>query len=278
MEVQKTTTGLMSPLYVVPHAILLMSTCVASVLGLLSPVAIGGVVIASLLVARAQLWQSSQANRKRPPVERVEREALAMQRLAAIEDVGVVAPLIDALHWLGGSASCPEIWQALGRLLARLTAEQARELGSARHGILAFWIYGWALRAGHDHFVEIGREPLLGTLHVLAHLGQTSFHVVTPGGETEISVLSVLSKWAEGETLEPDPVVQQAAAACSDAILQKIALSRAGQHLLRASAPASSSPETLLRSVESAGQTPPQELLRPGNPQTGSESSRSDSL
>ena len=68
-----------------------------------------------------------------PPAP-VEQERLAAQRLTEIDDIRAVVPIIDALSWSADRTVDPQLWQALGRLLPRLTVEQARALGPERHG------------------------------------------------------------------------------------------------------------------------------------------------
>jgi len=187
-------------------------------------------------------------------------EQYAAKRLIASEDVMAVASLVDLLQWTHDKALRPELWQALGRLLPRLSEEQVQELGKERHGILATWMAKWERQAG-----STTSAPLLGILHVLGAVGQ--FSLETPdrfGVEKTISLLPLLKKWGSGLGEGQNPTVQQAAIACRQAIEQKIALARSGEQLLRATAAPEVGADSLLRPAQGTSPTPPHELLRPG--------------
>ncbi len=229
--------------------------------GLVSPTVMMWVALASFLLSLLASWIPS---RWRPNLLRApeEQERLTAQRLAEIDDVRAVPLLFDALCWTADRTVHPLLWQALGRLLPRLTAEQARALGPERHGRMALWIHGWDRSPHHSHLAAIGHPPVLGVLHVLAQIGQSSLPTYHPVLKAEVPVLEIVKTWADGQKLGEDPIVQQAAAACCEAIQNKIALVRSSAQLLRASAPTASSPESLLRPAQGTQQTDPQELLR----------------
>jgi hypothetical protein len=201
-------------------------------------------------------------------------ERAAAKQLVELDDVRTVGSLIDTLQWTNDrgtrdSALRPELWRALGRLLPRLTEEQAHQLGEERHGLLAAWMKDWDLP-----FFGIGahvqtNESLLGMLHVMTYLGQGSIKVLFRSTKS-VLLLPVLDRWARGEEAGRDPAVQQAAVACREAIQQKLALARSGKQLLRASCSTADSPEVLLRPALGAEKTDPQELLRPGASDPGS--------
>lgn len=248
-----------------PIAIILLGCLFAMRQGMLDPmvVTIVSVVLPIIAAMVPQRW------RPRAYPGPSEPERLAAQRLAEIDDVRAVGPFIDHLRWSGDPNAPPELWQALGRLLPRLTVEQARDLGKERHSILVLWLQTWGMRLSYSRFAAAGNRPVLGILHVLAQLGQSSIRIVQPFIKTEnVSLLEMLGKWAEGQELGQDPAVQQAAAACCEAIRNQTDPAHPSKQLLRASAPTSFSQATLLRPVQSAGHTDPQELLRPGNPET----------
>lgn len=196
---------------------------------------------------------------------RAERDAV--RRLTARDDVRSVGDLLDALHWMNDkgtqeSAVRPEIWQALVRLLPRLTEEQAQQLGKQRHARMARWMFLWEnplLRMGTEALQD---SPLPGIMHVMSSVGRSSID----NGERRAvptALPPILDKWIAGEGAGQDPVVQQAAVACREAIRQKMALAHSGEQLLRASAPTGAAPDSLLRPAQSGQQTEPQELLRP---------------
>ena len=198
-------------------------------------------------------------NNKRAPVEQERRTA---QRLIKIDDVRAVPLVFDALRWSADRTEDPQLWQALGRLLPRLTQAQAQELGSERQGRLALWLWGWDKSPKHPHLAALGNQPVLGVLHVLAQLGRSSLPTHHPVLKDDVEVLNILETWAAGQKLGQDPEVRQAAAASFEAIKNKIAMAHSSAQLLRASAAASPPLDSLLRPAEGAQETDPQELLR----------------
>ena len=109
-----------------------------------------------------------------------------------------------------------------------------------------------------------GNSPLLGLLHVMACVGHST--VLTPHRVLKtVDLMRVLDSWASGNDSGEDPVVQQAAIACREAIQQKMDLARSGEQLLRASAPPLDRPTSLLRPAQGAAPTESQELLRSGS-------------
>jgi hypothetical protein len=189
------------------------------------------------------------------------QERAAIQQIVEWDDVRGVAPLIDTLRWTEDTALTPELWAALGRLLPQLSKEQARELGPDRHGDLAHWMNVWETRSS-----MFGHAPLLGMLHVMACIGQTSLK--TPdrsGGMKKLRMLPLLHKWIAARGAGQDPAIQEAATACRDAIQQKLALARSGEQLLRASSPTPAGMDNLLRPIQGSQPTDPQQLLRPGD-------------
>lgn len=255
--IMKRTLALHLPLFVI-----MVASLFAMYRGRLSPNAMIWVVMISMLLT--QLF-SLMITRLRPNAYPgpTEQERLAAQRLAEREDVRVVNSLIDYLRW-GGDHTVPdrtvrlELWKALGRLLPSLTAEQARELGSERQGILAEWLQGWEQSIHHSLYVAIGNQPAIGILHVFAQIGQD--YLRTCQQPHKMNVL--LRNWADGRKLGQDPAIRQAAARCCEAIKNKSALIHPDEQLLRASAPPPTSQENLLRPVQGVRQTDPQELLR----------------
>jgi len=186
-------------------------------------------------------------------------------RLGEIEDRSEVALLIDTLSWLEDKTLSSQLFQALGRLLPLLSEDEALELGKERHYKLAAMIRNWdhpLIRRGWEDQETV---PLIGMLHVMAHVGQNRFQFEGLPAKMSINLLPTLEKWVDGHGVGQNPAVRRAAEACRDAILQKMALAKSGAQLLRASAPATAGPETLLRPAQSAEQADPQELLRPDN-------------
>ena len=194
------------------------------------------------------------------------RERDAAKRLTEIDDARAVGPLMDVLPWTDTRTLRPELWQVLGRRWLRLSEDEAREIGKDRHYALAAWIQGFDPPVTHGNYAGSGNQPLLGMLHVISHVGLETFQMGHKPLIMRVSLRPILAKWANGKGAGYDPEVQQAAAACCDAIQHKMALAEPGEHLLRASAPIASSPESLLRPAQGTQQTDPQELLRPGDP------------
>jgi hypothetical protein len=244
-----------------PFALVLLCLMFAMFRGLFSPAIAIGIMVVSFTLWMPTLKYQVRRHRSVSPAP-LEQERLAVLRLVEIEDIRAVAPLIDCLSWGGDSTMHPEIWQALGRLLPRLTVEQARALGPERHGRLVLWLQAWELSPSHSAVTALGNMPTLGILHVLAHLGQRSIIPYHPMIKQKMSLLAMLGEWADGKKLGQDPMVQQAAAACCHAIRNQTALGYSGEQLLRASVAASPDPKSLLRPTQGAQQTAPQELLR----------------
>jgi hypothetical protein len=190
------------------------------------------------------------------------KEHNAARQLIASEDAEAVGTLIDLLEWTDYKDLEPELWRALGRLLPRLTASEAQELGKERHGALAAWMKSWDYRSAESNV------PLLGMIHVMGYLGRSSLKTTNRYGErSTVSLLPLLKKWAAGKGSGQDPAVQEAAIACREAVERKIALTHSGEQLLRASTPPVAGVESLLRPAQGTAPTPAQELLRPGDPQ-----------
>jgi hypothetical protein len=205
-------------------------------------------------------------------------ERAAVRQLAAMDDARSISALIDILYWTNDEgapedAARPEAWEALGRLLPKLTEQEIQQLGGWHQGILAGWMESW-----DNPFVQkrLGRPenlPLLGILHVMTCTGQNT--VKTPHRVLKtVTLLPVLEKWAAGKEAGQDAAVQQAAILCRESIQQKMALARHGEQLLRGSAPPPESPSGLLRPVQDAPQTDPQELLRPDSSESVSTDQR----
>jgi len=257
---QKTTMK-RTLLFAVPTLIVLLACYLALLQGLLKfQIAIGVDIASPFVMAIASVFIVRWSRRAYPtPAKQV---LLAAQRLTEIDDVRAAAPLLDALRWSSDKTVAPQIWQALGRLLPRLTAEQAHELGPERHSMLASWLQTWDMRINHSHFAKIGNRPALGMLHVLGQVGQRSYLIIQPPMKIRVSLLSLSGKWAKGQKLGRDPEIQQAAADCYEALKNQTALAYSSAQLLRASDTTSSSPEILLRPAQGVQQTDPQELLR----------------
>lgn len=198
---------------------------------------------------------------------RSEQERTAARKLAKMDDVRAVAPMIDTIEWItqwiGDRTLRSEFWQELGRLMLRMNEDEARAIGNDRLGILAVWIQGWDLPLVQKPFDDSGNEPLIGMLHVMGHVGQSVIQIGRAPTVKSVSLLPVLETWIRGAGSGKDPAVQLAAVGCREAIRQKMALARSGEQLLRASGPFSSGRETMLRPAQGGPQTNPQELLRP---------------
>ena len=244
-----------------PFALFLLCLMFAMFRSLFSPAVAIGVMVVSLIAWTPTLKYQVRRHRSAPPAP-LEQERFAALRLVEIEDIRAVAPLIDCLSWGDVSTMHPAIWQALGRLLPRLTVEQARALGPERHGRLVFWLQAWELSPSHSAVTALGNMPMLGILHVLAHLGQRSVISYCMMTKQKVSLLAMLDKWAEGKKLGQDPVLRQAAMACCDAIRNQTALGHSSDQLLRASAATAPEPQSLLRPAQGTQHTNPQELLR----------------
>jgi hypothetical protein len=202
-------------------------------------------------------------------------ELTAAKKLLQRDDVRVVAPLLNTSDWIFTTSERLAFWQALERLLPRMTEEEILQLGKSRHWLLAQWIQDWdspprqrKTFAG-TAFIGGGNPVLVQLLRVMAIIGQSSIELkFGPGGPASVSahLLPNLNRWAAGQGVGQDPKVQQAAILCREAIEQKMALARNGAQLLRASASTPAGSDTLLRPTQGTQQTDPQELLRPGDP------------
>ena len=189
-------------------------------------------------------------------------ERAAANRLATIDDVGAATPILDALRFVDDKALRPELWQALGRLLPRMTEAEALALGPERLSALAVWLDAWDHPLTRRAYVRYGSQPLPGMLHVLGLIGQERYSL---GNPIHFSLTPTLERWAKGEGAGKDQAVRQAAEACREAIRQKTVQAHSSKHLLRASSAAPSSPEALLRPSQNSQETDPQELLRPNS-------------
>jgi len=247
--------------YFAPIAIVLLGNLFAMRQGLISPTIANCVTIVSLIAWLPTLKYQSRWRADALPAP-PEQERLAAQRLAEIDDVRAVPLIFDALGSSDDKTLATQLWKALGRLLPRLTLEQARALGPERHGRMALWLNGWDMYPDHSHNAEIGTQPVLGTLHVLAQLGQRSLPTYHPVLKTDVAVLDILGTWAAGQNRGKDPELQRAAAAAYEAIQDRMALAKSSAQLLRASDATAPNPEILLRPAQGAQQTDPQELLR----------------
>ncbi|HLK56088.1 MAG TPA: hypothetical protein VKU00_05975 [Chthonomonadaceae bacterium] len=186
---------------------------------------------------------------------------VVVQRLTEMVDTRACAPLIDVFWMVSDNALRTEIWRALGRLLPQLNEEEVWALGKERQQFLMIWAQYWEHPQVRANYAEAGMQPLIGMLKVLMQGGQNAFEVGLHSPEA--ALLPPLEKWAAGESVGENPEVQEAARLYRAAILRRIALAKTGAHLLRASAPTPSGPDTLLRSVQNTAQADPQELLRP---------------
>ncbi|MCW3101115.1 MAG: hypothetical protein JWL77_6733 [Chthonomonadaceae bacterium] len=193
------------------------------------------------------------------------RERNAAKRIVEIDDIRAAGPIIDTLGWPHKGGLRPALWQALGRLLPRMTEDEARALGKERHLMLATWVQAWDVPVNRKLFVDAESQTLVAILHTMAQIGQSSFQVHQTPIPVNVHLLPTLKKWAEGRGSGQDPAVQETAVACREAIQEKMALARTGAQLLRASAPTPAGSDTLLRPTEGVQQTDPTELLRPGD-------------
>ena len=203
---------------------------------------------------------SSRWVRRFRPTERA-----AIQRIIGRDDIRGVGSMIDTLRWTDDAKLTTQLWSALGRLLPQLSEEQDQKLGLKRHGELVAWMKVWETRSH-----EFGNVPLLGMLHTMACVGQTSMKTEDRSGVIRsLTLFPMLNKWIAGRGAGQDLPVQEAVIACRNAIYQKMAIARSGKQLLRASGPVSAGAETMLRPAQGVPQTNPQELLRPdGSEQT----------
>ena len=194
------------------------------------------------------------------------QERNAAKRIVEIDDVRAVGPIIDTLVliWAHKGGLRPALWQSLGRLLPRLTEDEARALGKERHFILANWVRAWDVPANRKLFADADGRTLVAIMHTMAQIGQSSFQY-PPTPTVNVHLLPILNKWAEGQGSGQDPDVREAAIACREAIQEKMAFARTGAQLLRASAPTPAGSDILLRPAEGASQSDPTELLRPGD-------------
>jgi len=197
------------------------------------------------------------------------QERKSAQWIVEADDVRAVGPLIDLLTmtWTHKSELRPALWQALGRRLPRMTADEAQALGQERHYILASWIVSWDVPLNRRAFADAGEPLLLDLLHVFALIGESSFRTRKSPIPVPMHLLPTLKKWADGKGAGQNPAVRQAAAACREALKQKTIWARPGEQLLRASAPTPAGSDTLLRPTQGAQQTEPTELLRPSDPE-----------
>jgi len=248
-----------------PLVLALVGSLVAMMRDLVSPAAAMWIAIASLFWAIITGVFTLPWKPKNPSTD-VEEERLTTQRLVAIDDVRAVPLLLDALRWHTDRTLRPELWKALGRLLPRLTAAQAHALGPGRLRRMAFWIHSWNQTPRHSSVTALGTPPIVGILHVLAHSDQGSYRFYHPASETAFSVLTIAKTWAAGHSLGKNPEVRQAAIACCEVIKTRKEQARSSAQLLRASAPASSAPDSLLRPAQGVQETAPEELLRATSP------------
>jgi hypothetical protein len=190
-------------------------------------------------------------------------ESIQAQSEAAMPHSNVtLEELAIYLEWTEDRILELELWKALSRLLPRLTETEVQRLGEERHGFLAASMKSWDYRSGN-----MGNQPLVGILHVMACLGQRSIRTKDFRGQTSsVSLLPLLKRWASGDKLGQDPAVQEAAHACREAIEQKLALARSGEQLLRASELPPPASENLLRPTQGTSSIASQELLRPTDP------------
>ena len=219
----------------------------------------GGMSVTPIVLVGSLLWLMRDRSR--------EQEHTAVKRLMEIDDVRAVAPLMDAMQYIGVGETRLKLWQGLGSLWPRLSEEDVQNLGAERHGLLATWMQGWDNPLTRKHYAGLGTQSLLGVLHVLGHVGQSSIQTGRPPVSIRVSLLPILKKWEAGIGAGRDPAVQQAAIVCREAIQYKTSLAGSSAQLLRASTSAPSGPETLLRPAQGTQQTEPGELLRPHDPE-----------
>jgi len=207
---------------------------------------------------------------KTEPLETPLQAALTASSQEAEEFVTQTKPtLINIVYWTNDNgaradAARPEAWEALGRLLPRLTAEEIGELDASSRGKLAAWMEFWDNPLAQRQIGKPGHGPLLGILHVMTVMGQST--VQTPHRVLKTAdLVRVLEMWANGTEAGEDPAVQKAAIACREAIQEKMALARPGEQLLRASAPPPDPPASLLRAAQGTAPADSQELLRSGS-------------
>lgn len=192
------------------------------------------------------------------------QEIEAMHRLMALDDVRVVAPLLDTGSLLRTAPLQADFWRAMRRLLPRMSEEEIQQLGTKRQSSMAAWIHAWDSQINRKMFAEADPAFLLALLPVMAKIGRDNFQIATPPVRVNISLLPILKRWEQGKGAGADPAVQEAARVCREEIERRMALERTGEQLLRAADAAPIARDQLLHPVQETSQTNPRELLRPG--------------
>jgi hypothetical protein len=154
------------------------------------------------------------------------------------DDLGIVPPLIQAAATIEISGTAAVM--LLTRLLPRLRASDASLLDGNDRTLL------------HTAMVKHAgnREFILAALHALQQIGdRTSIHTVQRLADRT-------------ERRAADPELRDAAKECLEFLQQRAALTEANQTLLRSSSAAETPTDTLLRAIDNATPTAPDELLR----------------
>jgi hypothetical protein len=169
------------------------------------------------------------------------REEAGFARLAGIDDVSVVGPLINALE---SSQNNPAAASVLPRLLPRLTAHDAGLLTSVHREVL------------HTVLMRRGGEAQEALQHAI-------LDALPRIGDAQS--LTTVARLAEGEGAGQDPVFRSRAAELLPAMKARVDHLHAQKMLIRPSAAPEAAEDQLLRPA-GAGETAAEALLRPSDP------------
>ncbi len=161
----------------------------------------------------------------------------ATKKLAMLDDVRAVGPLMEALGYIDSEVRKVAI-EALLRLLPRMQASDAHFLNDVQRNCMYR-----ALNAKEENFV-------LAVLKALEQVGDSR-------------ALPLVEKLAQGdaETYQ-EKRIRDAAQACLPFLRQRIEQESASRQLLRAASASGVPADTLLRPAQSVSETGPEQLLR----------------
>jgi hypothetical protein len=179
------------------------------------------------------------------------------QMLAGLHDVRAIGPLIDTLKLEDRKIHAIAL-ESLTELLPSLTANDSDLLTTEQRALLDSKLRGMPNRLDGN----------LRSLSPAAHEQQIAFCIAIlkafgqVGDRTALPTVERLAQ-REAKTAEQQRV-QEAARACLPLLKLRIEQQHSNQTLLRASSPADTDVETLLRPAKDSQETPSNQLLRPG--------------
>ena len=181
------------------------------------------------------------------------------QTLADLHDVHAVGALIDTLK-LEDRKIHAIAMDALIELLPRLTANDSDLLTAEQRALLDSKLRGMPNRLDGNLrplSPAVYEQQVAFCIAILQAFGQV-------GDRTALPTVERLAR-REAKTVE-QLRVQEAARACLPLLKLRIEQQHSNQTLLRASSPADTDVETLLRPAKDSQETPSDQLLRPGSP------------